>query len=294
MLISCQDHPVADSARREAGSAVMASDVTPGATDSASQLYLNARVALEQDDTTSALQQLDRVIVGWSQSNRGVQAMYWKAFILYRRGAASDLKTASRLLELATQLAPTTFAIGDASTLLLRIRVRLANAGDSDAIRELGFPDHESWTACRLANDANQLARVVSAGDSPERQMVLLRDIMDDPSVCAAPTREQALLILARIPNGLGVSSLVKAIEEDGSLAVRRTALRVLPRPAPDTARNVLRQVLVSATDVTSLEAAASAWASRLDWGIEPLHAYLRRSDRNATVVDYVTRLLTR
>lgn len=295
-LLACSDRPIADLA--SGPQRVPPAQVSPQmgvlANDSATTSYVAARHALDRGDSAVAMQNFERVFVQWPQSDRAPHAMYWKAFVLDRRGGAENLQVAQNLLDLATQLAPSSYSVGDAATLLLRVRVRLASLGGRDALRALGMRDAAALKACGDSVGANRFAWAVDAAVLPAVQLDRLRTIMRTNTACSAPIREQALLLLARVPNGDGVADLVRAAQQDSALAVRRSALRVLPRPAPDAARALLEHVLARDTDLTSLEAAASAWASRPEWGTEPLKAYLRRADRNATAADYVEMLLRR
>lgn len=262
--------------------------------DSATAVYVEARRALDRGDSVDAIAKFERVFVQWPQSDRSPHAMYWKAFVLDRRGGTENLRVASNLLDLATQIAPTSYAVGDAATLLLRVRARLAAAGDDEALRALGVANAAAWKACADTTAATRLSWAVEPAQPPEVRLARLRTLMRGRGSCAAPLREQTLLLLARIGNGEGIADIVGAAADDDALSVRRSAVRVLPRPAPDAARALLQRVLAIEQDVAMLEAAASAWRSRRDWGVEPLHAYLRRSDRNATVTGYVETLLRR
>lgn len=269
-------------------------DAPLAAHDSATTLYLDARRLLDLGDTARSIQKLESVFVHWPRSDRAPHAMYWKAFVLDRRGGFQNLQVAQNLLELATQIAPTSYSVGDAATLLLRVRYRLASVGDLEALHALGIPDLAAWTACAESVRANRLAWAVEASQLPSMRLERLRFIMRDRNACTAPIREQVLLLLARAPNNEGVTDIVQAATFDSATTVRRTALRVLPRPAPDAARALLERVLATEQDVTSLEAAAAAWHSRADWGVQPLLSFLQRVDRNATAADYVETLLRR
>jgi len=300
-ICACGERPIADpaSATQRSGSPQSASPQSASAVgslanDSATISYLAARHALDRGDSAAAIQNFERVFVQWPQSVRAPQAMYWKAFVLDRRGGAQNLQIAQNLLELATQIAPSAYAVGDAATLLLRVRARLAATGDRAALRALGMRDVAAFTACGDTGGASRLAWAVDAGASPSTQLDRLRTIMRTQTACAVAIREQALLLLARVPNGDGVADLLRAAREDRALVVRQSALRVLPRPAPDAARTLLEHLLASEQDLTSIESAAAAWASRPEWGTAPLEAYLRRTDRNATAADYVETLLRR
>jgi hypothetical protein len=296
LAVACGDRP----AVHQEPSTQAARTATPEPTrvaapqDSATILYRVARQALGRGDSAMAVQGFDQVFLRWPQSDRAPHALYWKAFVMYRRGGAENLQVAHRLLDLATQMAPTSYAVGDAATLLLRVRHRLASAGDRDALRELGLPNAATLAACGDAADANRLVWAVDPGQPMAARLTRLRILMEERGPCSAPLREQALLLLARVPAGAGVPDILGAARNDSALAVRRSAIRAIPRPAPDSARALLEHVLGTGSDLTSLEAAAAAWASRPDWGMEPLRAFLRRADRNATAADYIESLLKR
>ena len=293
---TCGDRPAVlqEPPTRAARTATPAPTRVAAPQDSATILYRVARQALERGDSAVAVQGFDQVFMRWPQSDRTPHALYWKAFVMYRRGGAENLQVAHRLLDLATQIAPTSYAVGDAATLLLRVRHRLASAGDRDALRELGVPNVAALAACGDAGDANWLVWAVDPAQPTAARLDRLRLLMQERAPCSAPLRAQALLLLARVPAGAGVPDVLDAARNDSALAVRRSAIRAIPRPAPDAARALLEHVLGTGSDLTSLEAAAAAWASRPDWGTEPLRAFLRRANRNATAADYIESLLKR
>lgn len=269
--------------------------VTPAAapSDPATLLYRDARRQLERGDTTTAVHGFEEVFMRWPRSERASHALYWKAFVMYRRGGTENDQVARNLLSLATQMAPASYAVGDAATLLLRVNHRLAASGDRDALRDLGLADAAALAACEAGAGADRLAWALDPVQSAATRLERLRELMRRRQPCAAPLREQLLLLLARVPDGAGMPDVIAAID-DSSLSVRRNALRVLPAPAPDAARTALESVLRTSDDVLSVEFAAGAWISRPDWGHDPLRAYLDRPDRKPTAAHYIASLLQR
>lgn len=295
-LTACGGGPAAvtDTSRAEPGAVLTSGSVTADSEGAATIQYRAARQALAQGDTVRALQRFDEVITRWPTSVRGPNAMYWKAFVLVRRGKEQDLLVARRLLQLATQLAPASHHVGDAPMLLLRVQYRLAASGDHEALEDLEVPNKDALAMCADGAGADRLAWAVDVGQPLGVRLERLGTLMNSNASCTVLLRQQALLLLGSVPNAAGLPKILEAAERDSSRAVRRQAIRSIPIPAPDAARPLLDSVLRTSEDVTSLEAAAAAWASRPDWGVEALETYLRRENRNATAADYIKVLLGR
>lgn len=283
---------VATGARAGGGGAAprMAIVAAPAQADSAARLYQAGREALDRGDSTIALRHFDEAM-RWPLAVTAPQVMYWKAFMLDRRGESADLVVARNLLQLALQLASRAQHTGDASMLLLRVQSRLAQRGDASALRDLDVPLAQA-ARCGEASSA-RLAWAVDPRLGSTGRAARLGTLITERVPCGALLREQAVLLLARTPEPSAIATLLRVAELDPAIGVRRAALRALPSPAPDAAKPVLRRVLEESQDVGSLEFAAAAWHSRrADWGTALLEEFLARPGRNATASGYVRTLL--
>jgi hypothetical protein len=171
------------------------------------------------------------------------------------------------------------------------VQSRLAQLGDRDALREFGMTGTSAGD-CESARQAERLAAAVA----PARQAVdagALLVLLRDQSPCAAPVRQQAVLLIARAGGPGTAQALLQVAMTDSAIAVRRVALRSLRAPLPAEARPVLEQILRNGTDVSLLEAAASAHhRMRREWGDDALREYARRPTANPIVVEHVHSLL--
>jgi HEAT repeat protein len=101
--------------------------------DPADSLYRAAREALTRRDYRRAAELFARISGEFPRSGYAPDALYWRAFALYRVGGTSQLHAARDALRLQRERFPDAATKGDAAALDVRIQGELARRGDSQA-----------------------------------------------------------------------------------------------------------------------------------------------------------------
>jgi HEAT repeat protein len=126
-------------ARTEAGGpdTTVVADSIPRApwlrADPADSLYRAAREALNRRDYGRAADLFDQVTAKYPTSGYAADALYWRAFALYRLGSTPQLKEGLDALAAQHRRFPQAATRGDAAALEQRIQGELARRGDPDA-----------------------------------------------------------------------------------------------------------------------------------------------------------------
>lgn len=107
--------------------------------DPADSLYRVARATLNRSDYLQAAALFERLVRQHPQSAYAADALYWKAFSLYRVGGPSNLRRAAAALQSQARryAAAATYRNGDAPALAARIEGQLARLGDADAAQRV-------------------------------------------------------------------------------------------------------------------------------------------------------------
>jgi HEAT repeat protein len=113
-----------------AAGAARSAIVLPAKQDSADAVYQQAREALGRADYARAAEQFGRVAERWPRSPLVEDALYFRAFALYRVGATRELRDARTALQRLNERNPKSRRRADASALDTRICGELARRGD--------------------------------------------------------------------------------------------------------------------------------------------------------------------
>jgi HEAT repeat protein len=113
-------------------------DQTPPAAwipgDPADSLYRAAREALDRRDYRHAADLFGQLSTKYSSSGYAADALYWRAFALYRLGSTSQLREGLEALAAQRQRFPQAATRGDAAALERRIQGELGRRGDPQAV----------------------------------------------------------------------------------------------------------------------------------------------------------------
>src|SRR5512132_3864204 len=101
--------------------------------DPADSLYRAAREALDRRDYQRAADLFAQVPARYPKSGYAADALYWRAFALYRVGGVTQLRAALQALDTQRDRFPKAATRGDARALSGRIEGELARRGDPDA-----------------------------------------------------------------------------------------------------------------------------------------------------------------
>jgi TolA-binding protein len=105
--------------------------------DPADSLYRAAREALDRRDYQHAADLFAQVPTRFPKSGYAADALYWRAFSLYRIGGVTQLRAALQSLDSQRARFPKAATTGDARALARRIQGELAQRGDAQAAAQV-------------------------------------------------------------------------------------------------------------------------------------------------------------
>ena len=202
----------------------MALDQAPD--DRADTLWRDARTALNRGDYERAASLFREIRVSHAGSRHAADAPYWEAFAIYRTGDERRFRTALEVLQLQRERWPDASTRGDARTLEIRIKGRLAQGGDADAAGDVAERAREIADADEEVREAREPEREAREAEREGAQSARER------------ARETADRDRAR---GSRSSSASCGDEEEDD---RVAALNALLQMSPDRAVPILRRVL--------------------------------------------------
>lgn len=234
--------------------------------DDAKALYKEAKRALNNDNYREAAEKFETVYKNYADSRYAAEALYWRAFSLYRIESKSSLKDAQRALELQFDRYAMADSFDDAQSLYYRVLGKLAEMGDSDAAEKLSKKtEEEDWDVyidtgrdadtdrdrggCDLEEKMAALHALLNMQSS--RAYAILEKIYNDPKSdrCSAELREKALFMLSQVDNDDAVDLLVKIARTDPDADVREQAVFWLSQTGSSEAVDVLLEILDESDD---------------------------------------------
>ena len=105
--------------------------------DPADSVYRLARETLNRRDYRRAAELFAQIVARFPRSGYAGDALYWRAFALYRVGGERDLREALAALRQQKSQFPKAATQGDAATLERRVQGELARRGDSEAAAQV-------------------------------------------------------------------------------------------------------------------------------------------------------------
>jgi HEAT repeat protein len=237
-----------DFAVRSSHSASVISAIVETAQQSAADsAFRAARRVLDDGDYREAASLFARVAERYPRTTQAADALYYRAYSLFRSGGSSSLTSALESLEALNRDYPSSAANrGDAGSLRIRICGELARRGDEACAREVvstatstsvatststtrGAPSSQSGSqSCPSENDEsderimalNALINMNSEAAVPILERVLAR--RDD---CSKGLRKKAVFLISQKRQADVVDILMKVAREDPSTEVREQAV---------------------------------------------------------------------
>jgi tetratricopeptide (TPR) repeat protein len=227
--------------------------------DPADSLYRIAREALNRGEYRRASQIFDQIALRYPNSVYAADSRYWKAFALYRIGAADDLREALRSLETGTGRYSASLQV-DAPTLATRISGALAARGDARAAALVAEQASQTGRSCDREDIAVRIEALNSLGQmDPESTTPMLKRLLDRKDDCSASLRRAALFLLAKRGDADAFSLLSNAAKNDPDLRIRADAIRWLARLPGDQAIPTLEEIVRTGDNSMLQEAAIDA-----------------------------------
>jgi HEAT repeat protein len=238
------------SARPRIAGGVVAIPVTA---DPADSLYRAARAALTDGDYRRAAKLFKDVSDRFPKSTFAVDAMYWRAWSLYRSGTDSrnkgDLDDALDALQRYASAANKSSNAGDAAELRARIRNAQASLGDAGAAGDIA----EEATRIRrqgtcTGSKADEEMRLAALDGllnmSSEDAVPILKDVLKQTDNCRVDLRKKAVWLISQKRASDVVPTLLNVARTDPSTEVRGEAIFWLAQTHSDLAVPALDSIL--------------------------------------------------
>jgi HEAT repeat protein len=230
--------------------------------DPADSVYRLAREALNRGEYRRASQLFDQITNKYPNSAYAADSRYWKAFALYRIGAAEDLREALKSLDSGTGRYSAALQV-DAPTLATRIRGALAARGDNRAASLIQREASQTGTTCDKEDIAVRVEALNSLGQmDPESVTPMLRRLLQRKDECSAGLRRSALFLLAKRGDTEALNVLTTAAKTDPDMRIRSDAIRWLARLPGDQAIPTLEEIVRTGDNADLQQAAIEALAT--------------------------------
>ncbi len=218
--------------------------------DSADSLYRVARKALNNGDYRRAATLFRQIAESYPDSHYAGNALYWRAFSLYRRGGSDDLQSALDALDAQRSKYPAAATHGDASTLAARIRGELAKRGDQGAAVQVVRSADSAVNGCPSEDDDMRVAALnaLMQMDSQEA-LPVLRKVLARRDACSETLRNKAVFIVAQKEGDESADILLGVARSDPSSEVRQNAVFWLGQVSGDRSVSLLDSILLSTKD---------------------------------------------
>lgn len=227
--------------------------------DPADTLYQVAREALSRGDYREAARLFGRIVEEEPDSEYAPDALYWRAFALYRVGGTDELRSAIGALERQRERYPDAATRGDAETLLVRIRGALARRGDADAAQRVMAAAQGTGDCPSEDQEMRTAALNALIHMDPDRALPILEKVLARHDACAAELRRRAVFLVAESDSERAGEILLDVARTDPDPAVRAQAVFWLAEVEGDFALAALEDILMSSADAQVREGALFA-----------------------------------
>jgi HEAT repeat protein len=218
--------------------------------DSADSLYRVARKALNDGDYGRAARIFEQIADDYGESTYAGDALYWRAFALYRRGGTDDLHDALSSLDDQRSRYPKAATRGDASALETRIRGELAKRGEAQAAAEIHKAADSATEGCPSDDDDMRVAALNALMQmDAEQALPVLKKVLARRDDCSESLRRKAVFLVSQKNNDQSANILLDVARSDPSADVRGQAIFWLGQVPGDRSVALLDSVLRSTKD---------------------------------------------
>jgi HEAT repeat protein len=198
-----------------------------------------ARKVMDDGDYREAAQLFARIAERYPRSTQASDALYFRAYSLFRAGGSSSLSAALTALEELNRLYPSSSANrGDASSLRVRICGALAQRGDEACAREVvdvatrrgggqGTGQGSSQNCPRDDDDNDERIMALNAlmNMNSEAAVPILERVLARKDECSRALRKKAVFLISQKRTANVADILIKVAREDPSPEVREQAV---------------------------------------------------------------------
>jgi hypothetical protein len=230
--------------------------------DPADSLYRLARAALTDGDFRRAATLFQQVIDRFPDSEFAPDALYYRAYALYKSGNSSDLKQAVLALDRQATRYPKAGTLSDGKQLRASIMSEQAKRGDPDVAYTIARGGEALKTENRCPTDDDE-ARVVALQGlmqlDPDQVLPVLQKVLERKDDCSIRLRRRAVNMVAQTKEEERADILLRVASTDPSAEVRREAVQWLSSVNTERAAKALDSILFNAVDADTRDRALSA-----------------------------------
>jgi HEAT repeat protein len=232
--------------------------------DPADSLYREARETLNHGEYRRAAMLFGQVVQRYPASVYAADALYWRAFALYRSGSENDLRDALRALSDQRVRYPKAATTADASALEVRIHGVLARRGDRSSAAAVSTSAAEQGS-CASGSDRDDEGDVRTAALNAllqmdaERAMPIIKQVLARRDACSVPLRRKAVFLLSQKPTAETETLMLDVVRRDPNQRVREEAVFWLGQLHSEVAAAALEDLALRSPDESLREKAVFA-----------------------------------
>lgn len=232
--------------------------------DPADSLYREARETLNRGEYRRAAALFGQITQRYPSSTYAADALYWRAFALYRSGSENDLRDALRALSDQRARYPKAATTADAGALEVRIHGVLARRGDRSSAAAVSTSAAEQ-TTCDSGGDRDDEGDVRTAALNAllqmdaERAMPIIKQVLARRDACSVPLRRKAVFLLSQKPTAETEALMLDVVRRDPNQRVREEAVFWMGQLHSEVAAAALEDLALHSTDESLREKAVFA-----------------------------------
>src|ERR1700704_3788361 len=220
--------------------------------DPADSLYKLARAALNDNDYRRAATLFAMVADRYPDSEFAPDALYYRAYALYRGGTSRELEMAVAALDRQATRYPKAGTLNDAKQLRASIRAEQAKRGDGNAGDEILVGGKQLMTGKGCPTEDDEMRMTALRGliqQDPDQVLPVLQKVLERKDDCSVGLRRQAVYLLAQTKEEERADILLRVASTDPSVNVRREAVQWLSQVNTERAARALDSILFNTTD---------------------------------------------
>src|SRR5688572_5298022 len=222
-----------------------------GQSGPADSLYRLGREAINRGDFQRAAEIFAEISARHPRSQYAPDALYWRAFALYREGGEDNLRAALRALDTQRSRFPRASTIGDARQLAIRIRGALAQQGDVESAEAVTRAAGQNRACVRNDDDSEIRAAAMNAllQMDAEGALPIIRQVLAKRDECSIALREKAVFLLSQKRSADTEALLIDVVRNDPASSVREQAVFWMGQVKTDRAAALLEEIVTASPD---------------------------------------------
>ena len=230
--------------------------------DPADSLYRAGREAINRGDFRRAATLFAEISAKYPRSEYAPDALYWRAFALYKSGRDDDLREALKSLDAQKSKYPKATTTADAEELAIRVRGMLAQQGDVKAAEAVSRAASQNKPCVRSDdNDSDIRAAAMNAllQMDAENALPIIKQVLQKRDQCSTALREKAVFLLSQKLTSETEDILIDVVRNDPSRSVREQGVFWMGQVHTDKAATALENIATSSSDMALREKAMFA-----------------------------------